>query len=419
MVQVVMNRNERGEDGTTWRFGLTYNPSAAFANWLVGIGAAYALDGSIVDIGGGVTGSDAAKLDKLQPEASIASATTTDLGAASTEEVLITGTTTITGFGAAAAGTRRCGRFAGALTLTHNGTSLQLPSNANITTQAGDRFTAVSQGGGNWIVKTYTRAGGAPVQPPWYPGLPPNGYGAPGDRITRDDWPYYGIIARNTGGVWANEPETTYTLATLPTASAQLEGIALTLADLCKYSNGNFSKALVQVNQMGDGGYYWTGYGKAPLPLFTGRNLLVINTDGTGNGLDQTVEDITLPNRADFYPPNMDLVFELHGILTTHGAGDTALTKLIDVTTGTIVVNQTIASGGTINAIRAPLRVSDTVGSQFQVGNSVSSTGYIISSVADSTRAWSLPGRVMRFAQNLPATSKMSWRQRDVTFVYR
>jgi hypothetical protein len=93
----------------------------------------------------------------------VASATTTDIGAAATSEVRITGTTTITGFGTSNAGIRRRGRFADALTLTHNGTSLILPGAANITTAANDCFEAVSLGSGNWIVTSYTKASGVAV----------------------------------------------------------------------------------------------------------------------------------------------------------------------------------------------------------------------------------------------------------------
>lgn len=102
----------------------------------------------------------------LNPLATIASAGTTDLGSVASEGVEITGTTTITSFGTVAAGTVRFGRFTGALTLTHNATSLILPGGANITTAAGDRFWAVSLGSGNWFVLDYIRASGqAIVQP--------------------------------------------------------------------------------------------------------------------------------------------------------------------------------------------------------------------------------------------------------------
>lgn len=85
----------------------------------------------------------------------VASATTTDLGAAAGRIVDVTGTTTITSFGTVAAGVWRIVRFTGALTLTHNATSLILPGAANITTAAGDCAIAVSLGSGNWVVTHY------------------------------------------------------------------------------------------------------------------------------------------------------------------------------------------------------------------------------------------------------------------------
>ncbi len=96
-------------------------------------------------------------------EATVASATTTDLGAVTSQNVQITGTTTITSFGTKTAGTIRRGRFAGVLTLTHNATSLILPGAANITTAANDTFEAVSLGAGNWLVYFYQKASGAAI----------------------------------------------------------------------------------------------------------------------------------------------------------------------------------------------------------------------------------------------------------------
>jgi hypothetical protein len=90
----------------------------------------------------------------------IASATTTDIGAATGNYVNVTGTTTITGLGTIAAGTLRLVTFTGILTLTHNATSLILPSNANITTAAGDTGAFVSLGSGNWKCLTYTKQDG-------------------------------------------------------------------------------------------------------------------------------------------------------------------------------------------------------------------------------------------------------------------
>lgn len=95
------------------------------------------------------------------PWADLASATTTDLGAQNVTNLRITGTTTITGFGTIDSGVRRQLRFADALTLTHNGTSLILPGGANITTAANDSCVAISLGSGNWFVVGYQRAAGS------------------------------------------------------------------------------------------------------------------------------------------------------------------------------------------------------------------------------------------------------------------
>jgi len=90
----------------------------------------------------------------------IASATTTDIGAATGNYVNITGTTTITDFGTVQAGTRRIVNFNGSLILTYNATSLILPTSANITTVAGDTATFVSLGSGNWVCVSYQRRDG-------------------------------------------------------------------------------------------------------------------------------------------------------------------------------------------------------------------------------------------------------------------
>jgi hypothetical protein len=53
--------------------------------------------------------------------------------------------------------------FAGALTFTHNATSLILPGGANITTAAGDVAWVESLGAGNWKCLVYQKADGTPV----------------------------------------------------------------------------------------------------------------------------------------------------------------------------------------------------------------------------------------------------------------
>jgi hypothetical protein len=95
------------------------------------------------------------------PITTLASAATTDIGAEAANTINVTGTTTITALGTIASGARRTVIFAGVLTLTHNGTSLILPTAANITTAAGDVAEFVSEGSGNWRCTNYERKDGS------------------------------------------------------------------------------------------------------------------------------------------------------------------------------------------------------------------------------------------------------------------
>ena len=80
----------------------------------------------------------------------IASAGTTDLSTVNNKYITVSGTTTITALGTLTAGMTKWLIFSGALTLTHNATSLILPGAANITTVAGDTALMESLGSGNW-----------------------------------------------------------------------------------------------------------------------------------------------------------------------------------------------------------------------------------------------------------------------------
>jgi hypothetical protein len=95
----------------------------------------------------------------------IASAATTDIGAVEGLMHDITGTTSITSFGTVRAGIWKILKFEGALTLTHNGTSLILPGAANITTADGDVGVFVSEGSGNWRCLAYMPAAVPPRRP--------------------------------------------------------------------------------------------------------------------------------------------------------------------------------------------------------------------------------------------------------------
>ena len=86
----------------------------------------------------------------------VASASTCDIGAATSNNVAISGTTSITSFGTSAAGvTRRC-RATGAFLITYNGTSLITRNGKNIVTKVDDCFTMVSLGSGNWLMTDYS-----------------------------------------------------------------------------------------------------------------------------------------------------------------------------------------------------------------------------------------------------------------------
>lgn len=99
--------------------------------------------------------------------ANIASAATIDLSTATGNLVHVTGTTTITAI-TIPSGAERTVVFDGILTLTHNATTLILPTGANITTAAGDVIKVRGDGAGNARVVTYQRANGTAlsVTPP-------------------------------------------------------------------------------------------------------------------------------------------------------------------------------------------------------------------------------------------------------------
>ncbi|MDO9131962.1 hypothetical protein [Hydrogenophaga sp.] len=116
----------------------------------------------ITGLGAGVVAGDSLRFEQLfsqGTEQDIASAATVDIGGLNTTIARITGTTTITSFGTNYNGPRFV-RFAGALLLTHNATTLILPGGANITTAAGDRaiLTPVGNPAAGWQVVAYELA---------------------------------------------------------------------------------------------------------------------------------------------------------------------------------------------------------------------------------------------------------------------
>jgi hypothetical protein len=102
--------------------------------------------------------------------ATIASATTTDLWSNTAASITISGTTTVTALANANAvpGAVKVVTAGGAFTLT-NGTAIELPSGANITAAAGDRFLAIAKTSTNVAVFAYTKADGSAVVNPSVP----------------------------------------------------------------------------------------------------------------------------------------------------------------------------------------------------------------------------------------------------------
>lgn len=118
----------------------------------------------LTGLGAGVATGDSVRWEQLFDqgvEQDVASAATTDIGIVNSNFIRITGTTSITSFGTNYKGPRFV-RFAGVLTLTHNATTLILPTGANITTAAGDRaiIAPVGNPASGWQVLAYQRADG-------------------------------------------------------------------------------------------------------------------------------------------------------------------------------------------------------------------------------------------------------------------
>ena len=134
----------------------------------------------------------------MQSSSTIASAGTCDLSTVASYILTVTGTTTITALGTMSAGVVKTLIFAGALTFTHNGTSLILPTAANITTVADDVAIVLSLGSGNWRCINYFRKTGSPLTS--VSSFGDGTVGAPSIAFTSDtDSGLYRIGANNVG----------------------------------------------------------------------------------------------------------------------------------------------------------------------------------------------------------------------------
>lgn len=140
----------------------TTDPSADAVKWAAQVTTVNGVAGAVTGIA--TTGANTfTAAQELASGASIASASTVDLNAATGNRVHITGSTTIT----AVTLTRgpRTVIFDNSLTLTHHATNNNLPGGVNITTAAGDRAVYESDGTTVYCV-SYVKASGLPVVSP-------------------------------------------------------------------------------------------------------------------------------------------------------------------------------------------------------------------------------------------------------------
>jgi hypothetical protein len=93
--------------------------------------------------------------------ATVASASNVNLDTAAGNNIDLTGTTTITAFTIAAGALYFVRYTGGGLTLTHNATTLVLPTAANITAATGDTFLVYGKATNEAVILVYQRASGA------------------------------------------------------------------------------------------------------------------------------------------------------------------------------------------------------------------------------------------------------------------
>lgn len=177
----------------------------------------------------------------------------------------ITGTTTITDldFDTAKDGRTVDVVFDGALTLTHNGTTLQLPGAANITTAAGDRARFVQDSSDNIICLWYQRASSIPG---WETIDVQTLSGAA--SYAKTDLSAYRIL-RLTYDLTVSTDSTTLTLRTDSDNGASYDAGASDYGYQVDYAAGTGSAGIVAATATG-------------IPLHLGAN--VGNATGEGNG---------------------------------------------------------------------------------------------------------------------------------------
>ncbi|TAL39627.1 MAG: hypothetical protein EPN97_02060 [Alphaproteobacteria bacterium] len=192
----------------------------------------------------------------------LASASTVDIGAADSDYVEISGTTTITSLGSATARNHVWVRFQGALTLTHNATSLVLPTGANITTAAGDVAEFVRISGSNWQCLGYVPISGKPVA-----------------AIARADLPA-GSIIQTVSATYASNADLTTTIPLDDTIPQITEGTEVVTVSITPTS----ASSMIEVSFCAFGSASAAAVLIAALFKDTGSNALQVSTMVAGGG---------------------------------------------------------------------------------------------------------------------------------------
>jgi hypothetical protein len=197
----------------------------------------------------------------LSQGSDIASAATTDIGAADSDYVRVTGTTTITSLGSSTARSHIWVKFTGALTLTHNASSLILPASANITTAAGDVAEFARIGGSNWQCLSYIPASGKPVS-----------------AIARADLPA-GALLQVQSATYTSNADLSTTIPNDDTVPQSSEGTEILTVSITPTS----ASSLIEIEFVGAGSGAASGCIIAALFKDSGANALQVSTTVAGS----------------------------------------------------------------------------------------------------------------------------------------
>lgn len=191
----------------------------------------------------------------------VASAATIDIGAANSDYVEVSGTTTITGLGTSTGRNHVWVKFQSALTLTHNATSLILPGGANITTAAGDVAEFVRVTGGNWQCLGYHPASGKPVA-----------------AITRADLPA-GAVIQSVAATYASNADLSTTIPSDDTIPQNTEGTEVVTISITPTS----ASSTIEIEFRGMGAASGSANLVAALFKDSGANALAVSTGIAGS----------------------------------------------------------------------------------------------------------------------------------------